>query len=355
MIRIILFWLLSCKALPAICQYSPSHLSEFFFGRQPSARAEAMGRGYMAVDGDLGSIYFNAAGVASVTQPTVNITYTSPGYYMTRGFYYSWALNYKIHKYLQIAASQFRFDFGKTVVANATKTPYSQRFVLNASSEPIKKLLVGINANYFTWHPGIDKAYNNLFLDFGVIKKISFTDENAASNHTLSLGSSIQNLNYASTRATFDNVTNDYDLPVILRAGISYKYKGKQLYLLDSVPIVNATFQAGYQTLLNSEYRSGIQVGGEVTFLNLISLRAGHYNENVYDYNLPENNRNNIAAFTYGLGVIIPTRSLLKIPVDIKFDYTNLPQVNYSKVLPQPDNFNTIGLSIVYKPIKRKP
>jgi hypothetical protein len=107
-------------------------------------------------------------------------------------------------------------------------------------------------------------------------------------------------------------------------------------------------FQSEFQMLLNSKYRSGIKLGMETTILNRFSIRAGWYNEKVDNFGFPAENKNQIKDFTYGLGLQMPLSSFTKIPINIQFDYTSLPQVSYSKTRTEWNNFRTFSLSINY-------
>ena len=341
----------SVLTITSFAQYEPGYLPEFFFGRQPNARAEAMGKSYASIDGDLGSIYFNPAGIATIKTIEINTSYTPPGYYLTKGYYTFYGLNYKVHKYLQIALSQFQFNLGKTQVANANTTPYTERKTFTISSEPIKNLLVGLNTNYFIWQPGIDKTSKAIFFDFGVIKKISIHSKKR-SQQMLSFGASISNVNYATTKATFNNITETYRLPVITRYGANYVSEFGKVHFIDSVSLVKILIQSEYQVLLNSIYRSGIKFGAEMMLINILSLRAGWYKEKVSDYGFPNANKDNIAAFTCGAGLYIPLHSFTKLPIDIQFDFTSLPQVSYSKDNTDLANFNTYGLRLMYTPVR---
>ena len=53
---------------PAISfgQYDNSSFQDMFFGRLPNARAEAMGKAYASIDGDISSVFFNPAGTATI-------------------------------------------------------------------------------------------------------------------------------------------------------------------------------------------------------------------------------------------------------------------------------------------------
>src|ERR1700752_4350542 len=84
-------------------QYKSGFLTENFFGRLPSARAEAMGQSYTSIDGDLSSIYFNPAGIATIKGLELNGSYTPPTFYLASGGFTSFfAAGCRINKYLQV-------------------------------------------------------------------------------------------------------------------------------------------------------------------------------------------------------------------------------------------------------------
>ena len=325
-------------------QYQSGSWPEFFFGRHPSARAEAMGRGYSSIDGDLATVHFNPAGLATINKFELNTSYTPPGHYFTKGYYTFYGLGFRQSKYLQLALSQFRFDFGETYFINANTTPFTERNKLTLSSEPTSNLFVGINANYFIWQPGIDKTSKTIYFDFGVLKKINLTE--GLIPQSINLGASISNLNYSHVNATFNGITSKYNLPVITRYGANYQLSAGKHIFLDSSNAIRLLLQSEYQMLLNSNYRSAVKVGGELMILEMLSLRAGYFKEKVYNYNLPEYNRSMIEDFTYGLGLQIPLYKLTNIPININFDYTSLPQVNYTRDQAEPDNYRTFSLSL---------
>lgn len=331
----------------SFAQYQPGFLPEFFFGRQPSARAEAMGKAYTSVDGDMGSVYFNPAGLATAKRIEINTSYTPPGYYSSKGYYTFYGLSYKAHKYFQISVSQFQFNLGKTPIINATKTPYVESNSLTISSEPIKNLLVGLNANYFIWQPGIDKTSKTLYFDFGLIKIFPIFSTKQL-HQTLKLATSVSNVNYASTTAVFNNISEKYHMPVITRYGASYQAAIGRYHLFDSTNFLKYSILAEYQLLLNSSYRSAIKFGCEITWANFLSIRTGWYREKVYDFGLPDENNNSIAGLTYGAGLRMPLYSVFKVPFTAQFDFTSLPQVSYSKNKTSWANFNTYGVSLMY-------
>jgi len=331
----------------AFGQYESTFLPEFFFGRQPSARAEAMGKAYVSIDGDLSSVYFNPAGIASIKAWAIINSYTPPNYYLTKGHYNFYGLSFGIGKKLQIAISKYQFNYGKTPIININKIPYTENNTLTISSEIIKNLFVGLNTNYFVWEPGINKLNKSIYIDFGLIKKMKLS-ESESNQQAINLGASISNSNYGKTTNTSGGITSEYKLPVITKYGLSYNFSFNKPYIIDSLKFLTIMAQFEYQMLINSAYRDAVRVGGEITFCELLSLRVGYYKEKVYNYGLPDDNKSEIQSITYGLGVQIPLYLLTKMPFNINFDYTSLPQPNYSMNLKGLTNFNsyTLGLKI---------
>lgn len=327
-------------------QYEAGSWPEFFFGRQPSARAEAMGKAYSSIDGDLASVHFNPAGIATLSRFELYASYTPPDAYSTQAYYTFYGIGSRQSKYFQVALSQFHFDFGKTPVANANKTPFTERNTLTVSSEPINNLLIGVNANYFVWEPGMDKPSKTFYIDFGLIKKFDLSNGNMT--QSINLASSISNLNYSHVKATSYGITSRYNLPVITRYGANYQCIIQKHILVDSLNTLRLLLQTEYQKLLNSKYRSGIKLGAELMFLEMFSIRAGYYREKVFNYNLPEYNKSEINDFTYGIGIQVPLYKLTGIPLNINFDYTSLAQVNYRRDLPDPEKFNDYSLRVSF-------
>jgi hypothetical protein len=330
--------------LTAYGQYN-AFLKVNFFGRQQNARAEAMGRSYTSIDGDLTTVYFNPAGIATIRGIEINGSYTPPSYYSTEAYYRYFSAGYRLNKYFQFAFSQFHFDLGNTEIPNINKRPYSERNTLTLSSEPVKNLLLGLNVNYLVWQPGLDKTATTFHLDFGVIKKFQFL-QNQTSGHSVNIGASIANFNYAKATLDYNGATSINDLPVVTRFGANYQFcLGKRL-LTDTLKTLNFLVQGEYQNLLNSIYETAFRVGGEIMILETLSIRAGYYIEKENDFGYPSVNYGKISSFTYGLGLQIPFYKLTKIPMNVNFDFTTLPQPKFSTISPDWKNFKTYNLRL---------
>lgn len=335
------------------CQYDAPFLPEFFFWRQPSARAEAMGKAYTSVSGDLGCIHFNPAGISKIKPVELNTSYTPPNNYLTKGYYTYAAAGININRYLQLAASHFRFDFGKTQIINVTKRPFEEKFVFTIASEPLKKFQAGVNVNYFNWQQGLTTPTHTVFLDAGLLKEFTLKEQ-VKFNHAIKAGASISNFNFASIKDNnLSGMVTTFKLPVITRLGFNYEVISKKSKKDKYDNDIRIMLISEYQLLLNSKYRSGLRLGGEFSLYNVISLRAGWYNEKVFNHNFPDINKSVIQDFTYGLGLRFPIYRITNFPITVNFDYTSLPQVSYRKDLSDLSNFRTFSLHLEYN-IKRK-
>lgn len=333
-------------------QYQYGFLQETFFGRQPSARAEAMGKSYSSLDGDLTTVFFNPAGAATIKGLEVNGSLASPYYNLDKAKYNFIGIGYKFKDYLIIGLSRNYFTLGEKIYntningnnLGSYSTPNNSNYCLTVSSQPVKNLFIGLNTNYFIWQP-IDKAATTLYFDFGVIKKLQFLQKET-SEHSINIGANIENFNYAKVTLDFNGKKSVNNLPVITRFGANYQFVLNKHLLIDTLKTFELLLQGEYQNVLNSDYHSAIRTGGEIMILEILSVRAGYYEEKVYNFGFPSENNAKIKAFTYGLGLQFPFYKLTKIPLKINFDYTSLPQASYSKTFTSWGNFTSYNLRI---------
>ncbi|MBK7966165.1 MAG: hypothetical protein IPK10_13380 [Bacteroidetes bacterium] len=336
--------------LSSFGQYRYYFLKEYFFSRQNSARAEAMGKGYVSIDGDLASTYFNPAGIATLKGIELNGSSASPFYSANKARYTYLSAGYHINKYLSVALSRNHFIYGDNIFTDQNGNPlnidepYDENYCLSLASEPIKNLLIGLNANHFIWQP-TDKKLTTQFYDFGIIKKFSLPSKNLF-NRSFSIGASVVNLNNARITYYESQIKNKNSLPVITRYGFNYQMSLENKVLIDTLTTFKILVQGEVQDLLNSKYESALRTGMEIQLLEILSLRMGYYKEFVYDYDFPEVNYDQISSFTYGFGVQAPIHKLTKLPLLINFDFTSLPQPPYSQNNFSFRNFETYSLRI---------
>lgn len=331
-------------------QYGYGFLKEHFFGRQNSARAEAMGKSYASIDGDLATAYFNPAGVATIQDLEISGSIASPYYLLKKAKYNYIGVGYKIKDYLTIGLNRKHFDYGENLFTDNNGNIISQRksfesnYCLTLASQPIKNVFIGLNSNYLYWQLA-DIETKTFYWDLGIIKKFNLSQKETR-QQSINLGTSLVNINGAKVVFNEFGNKNKNNLPIILRIGANYQINFQQKFLIDTLNTFTILIQGEYQDVVNSKYESAIRSGVEIMFLEILSLRAGYYKEFGYDYGIPSVNYDQISAFTYGFGLQVPLYKLTKIPLNINFDYTSLPQQPYSNYNYNLDNFTTFNMRL---------
>ena len=316
--------------------------SELFFGRQPSSRAEAIGRGYVTIDGEMDAYFYNPAGIANINSMDVKFTTSSPYYLIDKGRYYQFGLGYNLNNSIVIGLNINLMSYGKEFYVIDENmfgpfkkvTPYLLNYTLTIATSLSDALSVGWNINYFTENYG-DDPHGTFFFDAGTIYKHKLTSFFALENE-VSFGASIRNF-------TFSKVKYDSDkeaLPVISRFGVSYSF-------LPNVDknIIEVLCQAEYQYLLNYGYRDGLHMGLEIEFFKMIALRCGYYYENINDYGFTEN-EDQLSDITYGLGINLPVQKFTDFSINLQIDYTSLQQVSYVTYNDDWENFDSITIKL---------
>jgi len=314
--------------------------SELFFGRQPSSRAEAMGRSYVTIDGDMDAYYYNPAGIANINFMDVKFTTSSPYYGIAKGRYYQFGLGYNLNN-IVMGLNLNHLTYGETYnMMNeigeiiGEYSPNLSNYTLTMATPLSDALSVGCNFNYFNENYG-DDPHGTLFFDVGTIYKHKLTSF-FPSEDEISFGASIRNFTFSKIK--FDSV--DEELPAISRFGFSYSF----------LPVINnntveVLCQAEYQYLLNYNYLDGLHLGLETKFIEMLSLRCGYYYENIDDGGHP-NNEDQLSQFTYGLGIDIPVYKFTDYPVRLQLDFTSLPQVSYTTLDYNWENFDSFTIKL---------
>ncbi len=366
---------LTCLSLNSFSQTYNGAFYEMFFEREPSARAEAMGKHLSALPGDPLSYYYNPAGMASLKGLNLNASFAGP--YYTRfdeklndSRYDFFGAFYNVRKYgtAGLSMDYFTFGYDKEIIitdefgnqiGKEKYDPDITNYRLTLSSEVIKDLFVGVNFNLL--HPDFDLPdltvgnekmgddKDVFYFDLGVIKSFNFDSKKL--NQDVSLGMSLINV----FSAEYNSSSADYSgmLPAIFRFGASYNLSLNDRSISSKLKSYNFLIDGEYEDLFNSKYYGGFHAGFEFTFLEILALRAGFYSqENVYRvYNYDTltggylgytDTENMINEFTYGFGINIPIKQLTggKTPIEIKFDYANLNQPAYKKDKDSPGKFH---------------
>ena len=355
-------------------------LYEMFFGSEPSARAEGMGKHLSAVTGDALSYYYNPAGMASLKGLNLNAAFAGP-YYTTdnkeleNSYFDFFSASYNIKKYgtAGLSADYFKYSYDRTVYdefgnARVVSSDFSNTiYRLTLSSEVIKDLYVGLNLNLLNQDNGLSEftvanekgngSSNVFYFDLGVLKSFKFNSKKL--DQSISLGTSVINVNTA-TFSLIDAAQGE-QLPVIFRLGASYDLSVNDRSISSKLKSYKFLVDAEYEDLFNSKYYGGFHGGFEFTFLEILSLRAGFYSqenvESMYSFDTTSGifninvgkSENDISEFTYGLGLNIPIKQLTdgKTPIEIKFDYANLNQPSYKKDKDSPGKFHVY--TIIFK------
>lgn len=100
----------------SFAQYDYGFMNETYFSRQPSARAEALGKAYTAIDGDLASIFYNPAGTARLKGFELNTSFNdSPTRGLNNAGYNFISAGFHLNQYLTVGLSRNHFTYGQEV------------------------------------------------------------------------------------------------------------------------------------------------------------------------------------------------------------------------------------------------
>lgn len=325
------------------CLFSQNYNGSFsilFFGRQSSAKIEAMGQASTAVTGELSSVYFNPAGISDLKGVQIYNNISRGFFLLDSAISNNFGIGSKVGEKWAVAYSLQTFNYNEKISFidendNIINTVYPKPYFihkLSSSYKPIKTLSIGISVNLLD--PLMLKAFEFvkfnrvLFFDFGIIKEFSLF-KNDFQEHKFNLGASISNFTNSESKFEYNNnVSTDY-LPVTNRYGINYDFTLSKNWLVDSLNTFKISVVADYSFLLNSKYYSGYNVGCQLEIFDFLSARIGYYSRsNDIEQNLQILKRKN--ALTYGFGLSIPIDKLTELPLKINFDYCNLPQDNSS-------------------------
>lgn len=269
---------------------------ETFFGRQASARAEAMGRGMSAVTGDALSFYYNPAGTAATKGLNLFGSFAEPYYYLEDAKYNYFGASYSIKKYGTAGLSRDYFDFGYeyeiiltdeygNYVGTENFDPEITGYRLNYSIEAVKDLFVGANLNLIqydlyegggNYQVGQERGAGNsdaFYLDLGAIKTFPIDKKNL--HHKFNLGTSITNVNFAEL-SDGDESQGD-PIPVIFRIGAAYDLTVEDKSISTKLMPYKLLVNLEYEDLFNSAYFGGFHAGLEFTLFEILSLRGGYY------------------------------------------------------------------------------
>lgn len=332
---------------------------EFFFGRQPSARSEAMGQALVAsYDGGF-TLFYNPAGIILNQKLTASFSYASPYYLLTNANYNFLGFTYNIGNWGTIGISRFHFSFGENIYAASVDdpfifsrsiTPTTTFITVSYAKEIFTNLAIGLNFNFYSENLLDTKSYP---VDIGLLKIIPIKREQE-NKQRLYFGVSIKNafgskINYSSQilmPGSSFKFSFEESLPIILRIGTSYELFLLKHHYLPNLYMFGVMFQIEYEDVLNDKYRTGIKFGSELSFFEIFYFRSGYYSFKVGPGSV--NGKKRLTDFTYGFGIRLPVDDFLKkrFPLAISFDLTSLKQPSYVREYNDWDNFSIYSLNL---------
>jgi hypothetical protein len=350
------FFLVLFQYKPVLSSQGPRNtynffLQEYFLGRQPSAKAEAMGRGLVAYPEYEYSSWYNPATIGLSETFTANGSYASPYYYLDSAHYDYLGVTHNTGKYGAIGFSRYYMSEGLNYVfTDPNDDIKTTLYTLNYACQPVKDLYAGVNFNVLSIHipdiignPG--GSSQTLYpIDIGMMQ-IFRIQETKNTIQKITLGSSLFNLN--NVQYTAMDVNQSESLPVILRLGASYNFQYTQrISQSHELRTLNLMSHIEIEDVLNSRYCTVIKGGLDLSFLEIFSLRLGYFSQNLNSENYP-GNLSEQHQITYGFGLQIPLTKITKgnLPLRIKFDYTSLEQPAYANGTDF-RNYNSLSISL---------
>lgn len=329
--RTILSTLLILISLTSAGEYHNYNIN-FFFGRQPSARAEAMGRTMVASRDNAFSSFYNPATLFLSRGLNAAYSHADPYYIARKANFTFMGISCHLEKFGAVGVSRFRFSYGEDLYSPIgsgnpdyeTFIPVTEMYTLSYSQEIMNNLLVGLNLNYYRDELSSRVKATGYPLDAGLLKIIPLKNEDN-NRQEMRFGLSLKNL-LQSQITILDHPEN---LPSLLQAGLAYQARFHRQDYLPGLYSLGLLIQADYQDILNDRYRSGIHAGAEISLLEILSLRLGYYSIKLDPS--PGNGKEKLTDFTYGFGVNLPFDAFVKsqFPLSLSLDITSLKQPSY--------------------------
>ncbi len=256
--RIISFLIVVILALSGqvIAQSGESSFDFLLIG--PGSRAAAMGEAYTAISGDAGAPYFNPASAAlmdgtefslmhvkyltDVTMEHFSVIAHSKRFHYGLGLYYGKVANIERRDVVPTDQPLGTFDEHNFTASFLWALPLNDRLAIGNT---IKWAYEKIDIN----------SASALGLDFGAFYTL---------RPEIALGVSVRNLG---TQPKFDSVS--FDLPRELRIGASYR-------MLPETKLAGLILSSDFIVTKWGNKKSKLNIGGEYTYQDLISLRMGY-------------------------------------------------------------------------------
>lgn len=325
-ILIAFFILIACSNLSA--QFLDTY--DIYYGRQPSARAEAMGRGMVANPSNEFASFYNPASSSFTHGININFSHSAK-YYNDKNANFNYeGVSYDLKKGRgNIGLS--RYYMGAGLRRNGDNYSFTF-YTFNYSRHVIDGFYAGANLNVINSHiPGHRSYPTNIdpenvmaaSVDIGAIKAFNLTGKSFRGLlQGITLGASVTNLSFTVLQSYFRR----QNLPVLLRVGGAYNARFYNFRPTDNergapdfTYKLNLLVHLEMEKELRNDNLDIFKAGAEATIYEILSLRGGVYS-NWYS----GGNKN--TYFTYGAGINIPINKLTHddYPFKISVDYANL-------------------------------
>lgn len=359
-IRVVMFLLILSSSIYSQTYNGTAYV--LFFGRQASAKTEAMGK-ILSLNFDP---YFtsqsNPAELLSVEGASIFYSHSgSPYYFSDKTNFYFGGTSVNLKELGAFAFNIQWVDWGSFVRTSSTSPEPIGRFrsttklyTFTYANRLLDYFNYGINANLLVEDFGADEPNNGMFFELGITKDFKVIDETKV-NDNLLFGIQMKNIfnqsiEFTSKQENGDIIREEDLFPSIFRIGISneFKYSNEKIYKHSH--LLGLTTGVEYQNVLNSKYYTAYKFGAELSLLNILYLRMGYYHRTANDYGL-DANKGYLEDFTYGFGLNLNLENYLVVhfPMSIKINYVNLKQPSTLTYFDSWDNFTAFDIIINYR------
>jgi hypothetical protein len=301
---------------------------DIYYGRQPSAKAEAMGRGLVANPSDDFASFYNPASTSFSEKIDVNFSLSDKYFSIEDASFNYEGINLNLKNWGNIGISRFYMGskdiFNDYVDDDLSFTLYT----LNYSRHIANNFFGGVNVNLinshisqYMLHIGRIASENvmSASVDVGALKKIEFEKgpfENTS--QMITLGAAIINVSNSTVHTRYYPYQNQ--IPIIGRIGGGYTFKILRNSFIDNTNALNLFVNLEYERELKRGRVNFYKLGGDATLFELLSLRGGVYYAHSYS--------KGDFYYTGGLGINIPFSKLTdgKYPFKLSIDYIGLKQ-----------------------------
>ncbi len=336
--------------------------SIIFFGRQASAKTEAMGK-ILSLNFDP---YFtseaNPAALLSVDGFSIFYSYSTPPYYLVDNInFYFGGVSINLKELGAFAFNIQYVDWGKYMTTGSTSSeptgwfsPTAKLYTFTYANRLSNYFDYGMNFNLLIEDFTPNVQGKGMFFELGIIKDFKIISATKVNDNIL-FGMQVKNVFNQSLKykGQLENgeIIEEYEvLPSIFRIGVSneFKYYDKKIYKYSHLFMLTTGIE--YQDLFNSKYSTAYKFGAELSLFDILYLRTGYYYRTYNDYGINDN-KGYKEDFTFGFGLNLNLEYNLipNFPMSIKIDYVNLKQPTAVTYFDDWDNFTTFNIIINYR------